>query len=359
MFSLDKNIKKGFTLIEAILYLAIAGTVLYFISGFAFNSIFGKAKIETIQDVNQNSRSVLDEISNAISNSTEVNGATGGSDVAEDGDLCVATGGTSTTTADGYKIHTFTNSGTFRVFSDTCDVEVLVVAGGGGGGGNHGGGGGAGGLVYSSSYSLTEGNKTVTVGSGGNGNNSLSSIVGTRGGNSVFDNITALGGGYGGGYTSLTSPTTGGSGAGGTSRSGYTTGAAKTQTDSGGATGYGNRGGNAVTGQSDWPGGGGGGAGAAGSNATNDGHGGNGGIGLSYDISGTSTYYAGGGGGGGAYTIVGYAGLGGLGGGGAGGVSSTDSVAGTPNTGGGGGGQRNGGGKAGGSGIVIIKYLRN
>jgi type II secretory pathway pseudopilin PulG len=73
MFSLDKNIKKGFTLIEAILYLAIAGTVLYFISGFAFNSIFGKAKIETIQDVNQNSRSVLDEISNAISNSSEVN----------------------------------------------------------------------------------------------------------------------------------------------------------------------------------------------------------------------------------------------------------------------------------------------
>jgi type II secretory pathway pseudopilin PulG len=66
--------KKGFTLIEAILYLAIAGTVLYFISGFAFNSIFGKAKIETVQDVNQNSRSVLDEIGNAVSGATEING---------------------------------------------------------------------------------------------------------------------------------------------------------------------------------------------------------------------------------------------------------------------------------------------
>lgn len=63
---------RGFTLIEAVLYLAIAGTVLYFISGFTFNAIFGKSKIETIQDVNQNNRSVLDEISNTIGDSLGV-----------------------------------------------------------------------------------------------------------------------------------------------------------------------------------------------------------------------------------------------------------------------------------------------
>jgi type II secretory pathway pseudopilin PulG len=66
--------KRGFTLIEAILYLAIAGTVLYFISGFSFNAIFGRAKIETVQDVNQNSRAVLDEISTTIGNAVEING---------------------------------------------------------------------------------------------------------------------------------------------------------------------------------------------------------------------------------------------------------------------------------------------
>lgn len=66
--------KKGFTLIEAILYLAIAGTVLYFISGFAFNAIFGKAKIETVQEINQNSRAVLDEISRSVSDAIEING---------------------------------------------------------------------------------------------------------------------------------------------------------------------------------------------------------------------------------------------------------------------------------------------
>ena len=68
------KLNSGFTLIEAILYLAIAGTVLYFISGFAFNSIFGKAKIDTIQSVNENSQSVLDNMSNSVGNSTEVNG---------------------------------------------------------------------------------------------------------------------------------------------------------------------------------------------------------------------------------------------------------------------------------------------
>ena len=66
--------KRGFTLLEAVLYLAIAGVVVYFISGFAFNAIFGKAKIESIQEVSEGSRSVLDQISSAISNSSEING---------------------------------------------------------------------------------------------------------------------------------------------------------------------------------------------------------------------------------------------------------------------------------------------
>ena len=67
----------GFTLLEAVLYLAIAGTVLYFISGFAFNSFFGKAKVETFQEINRNSQSVLDELSNTIGNSEGVNGLIG------------------------------------------------------------------------------------------------------------------------------------------------------------------------------------------------------------------------------------------------------------------------------------------
>jgi Tfp pilus assembly protein PilE len=70
------NNKKGFTLIEAILYLAIAGTILYFISGFAFNTFFGKSKIEVIQGINQNSRQTLDKIGNTVNDAVEINGMT-------------------------------------------------------------------------------------------------------------------------------------------------------------------------------------------------------------------------------------------------------------------------------------------
>ena len=66
--------KKGFTLLEVVLYLAIAGIVLYFISGFAFNAIFGKAKIDIIQETNQNTRSALDQMNNDIGNAVEING---------------------------------------------------------------------------------------------------------------------------------------------------------------------------------------------------------------------------------------------------------------------------------------------
>lgn len=68
--------KKGFTLIEAVIYLSIAGTILYFISGFSFNIIFGRAKIETIQNVNENARTVLDKINNTIGDAVEVIGVT-------------------------------------------------------------------------------------------------------------------------------------------------------------------------------------------------------------------------------------------------------------------------------------------
>lgn len=70
------QMKQGFTLIEAILYLAIAGTVLYFISGMAFNAIFGGSRIDTLHDINQDSRVILDEINNTVGDATEINGMT-------------------------------------------------------------------------------------------------------------------------------------------------------------------------------------------------------------------------------------------------------------------------------------------
>ncbi len=263
-----------------------------------------------------------------------------------------ATGGT-VTDIGGYRVHTFTGDGSFDVVRGG-DVEVLVVAGGGGGGGRSGGGGGAGGVVYDASFAVAAGQTlTVTVGAGGGGGAGVGEH-GLDGAASVFDSLTAMGGGGGGSDTRQTGAD-GGSGGGGR---------------------YGNNGGTGVSGQGFdggfgtsgvWAGGGGGGAGAAGVDGTAGGEVGDGGPGLVYDISGSDACYAGGGGGGGhdpangrgfATSVAGLP-CGGGNGGATGGKNPGDD--GLPNTGGGGGaGSTNsssgGAGGDGGSGVVIVRY---
>ncbi|NTW32438.1 MAG: hypothetical protein HGB12_07415 [Bacteroidetes bacterium] len=269
----------------------------------------------------------------------------------------------------GYTVHTFTSSGTFTPTNGYGDIEILLVAGGGGGGARYGGGGGAGGLIYYGaespragfSYSVTNTPYTVTVGSGGAGGTMAganANTPGQNGANTVFGNLTAIGGG-GGCSAELISVLNGGSGGGGGND--VTPGTGTSGQGNDGGTGHGN------TGTYPYKGGGGGGAGADGQDSdSNNGYGGDGGIGLAYSISGTSIYYAGGGGGGAhnPYSGKSYS-SGGLGGGGksANYGSKGAGTAGTPNTGGGGGsastdtgGDSSTVGAAGGSGIVIIRY---
>jgi len=118
------------------------------------------------------------------------------------------------TPGNGYKYHTFGSTGTFTVNSGTSNLEVLIVAGGGGGGANiSGGGGGAGGVVYATAYAVAPGTYTVTVGGGGAGAPSPGGTA-SSGTDSVFDLLTADGGGRGGTFPS-TAGQTGGSGGGG------------------------------------------------------------------------------------------------------------------------------------------------
>ena len=262
-----------------------------------------------------------------------------------------------------YWIHTFTSSGTFTP-QTALSCDYLVVAGGGGSAGYNGGGAGAGGLrstvtatggggSLESALSVVSGTAyTVTVGAGGSAGNNASGSRGTNGSNSVFSTITSTGGGTSGSANvtqGVVDGSTGGSGGGaggatgtnatvaaGTANQGYAGG------DNFNSGGYGS--------------GGGGGANAVGANGTTS-VSGNGGAGVATSISGSSVTYAGGGGGG--STIDGATrGTGGSGGGGNGGVSGSAGTAGTTNTGGGGGGgAHNQNGAAGGSGIVIIRYL--
>jgi hypothetical protein len=264
-----------------------------------------------------------------------------------------ATGGSAQDiTVDGvnYRAHTFTSDQNF-VVSEGGEVEYLIVAGGGGGGLDLGGGGGGGG-VRTGTVTLAPGTYSVVIGQGGSGSTSQSN-TGSKGDNSSFNNIIALGGGGGKSRNSGTGNSEGGSGGGG-SFNNTTAGL--------GTAGQGFSGGTAAT----YGCGGGGGGGGTGDNATAPAQGGNGGIGYLSSISGVATYYAAGGGGGGGTSLgtPSGAGAGGLGGGGAGstagGVTPTN---GTANTGGGGGGQGgtsgvgpSGSGGSGGSGIVILRY---
>ena len=209
---------------------------------------------------------------------------------------------------------------------------------------------------------------TVFVGSGGSagsgGSGSSGANIGGNGQNSYINSLVAIGGG-GGGNSQVNSGkgADGGSGGGGS----YDR---PSVAYSSGVSGQGNRGGRSDR-SGYGAGGGGGGAGAIGSNAPAQHRGGPGGIGIQSSISGTATYYAGGGGGGVNHncscSVNNGGGQGGQGGGGNGSSlgygngSYNNGTAGAANTGGGGGGTdpESTTANAGGSGIVIIRYLRN
>ena len=240
---------------------------------------------------------------------------------------------------------TYNSTGSFShtVPSGATAARVMVIGGGGGGGRVIGGGGGAGGMVESNSYPVSPGGTIPgNVGSGAGGAGSRT-VSGSKGVNSVFGSITAIGGG-GGSSWDAAAPNAGGSGGGGSNnRPG---GAPGGQGDFNpvNATGYGNPGYN-YTGAI---GGGGGGAGSGSTNPRSTG-----GDSRNNDISGSTVAYAGGGGGGGYGNPNGTGGGGGAGSGGGNGGNATG------NRGSGGGGgyfppDYNGG--SGGSGIVIIAY---
>ena len=286
-----------------------------------------------------------------------------------------ATGGDVTVEpGNGYKYHTFTNSGDFVSGPNAGTVEVLIVGGGGGGGdyagtGNAGGAGGAGGLVHHAALTLSASTTyPIVVGNGGPDSPSPNgTYVGGNGDDSTAFGMTAKGGGGGGGYTE--NGTTGGSGGGGVG-SGPANQTAQNVPfqPSPDFSQFGNAGGTGNAGAGDF--GGGGGAGAAGSPHGN-GLGGPGGVGRQYPqftgnlfgVPGLNPFngYFAGGGGGGNYP-GGAPGTGGLGGGGGPNnnpqsPTDTQPIPGTNGTGGGGaGGSFNQSGGNGGKGIVVIRY---
>jgi len=253
-------------------------------------------------------------------------------------------------------------------FSTTTDHTWLVVGGGASGGRGNAGGGGAGGYRAGASLSLTGGNTyTITVGVGGTsvtGNNpgvvggdsilsgtGITTITSTGGGEGANDNSDAGDGGSGGG----------GGYNGGDAGAGNTPAITPISGETTTVQGY--AGGSSTTIGPQHGASGGGGASAVGANGTNS-AGGDGGVGVSNDITGSATWYAGGGGGttNSDNTANGNYGAGANGrtqGGGGFGDTNQGSGYGdaTANTGGGGGGGQGADSGIGGTGIVILRRL--
>ena len=307
----------------------------------------------------------------------------------------------------GYVYHTFGTPGTFTCTNQN-EIEVLVVGGGGATGAFCTGGAGGGGVVHATSYLVTAGDHTITIGDGGVTTSPGPDTSAGKGGDSYFGSpgparLTGYGGGRGAKWPTATFPyedpnpdnnsTTGGSGAGGVRNgpwpgngapSTFYNGKAATQVNPlnqdapGTVTNYGNPGGNGGgASPNSLVGGGGGGAGGAG----DDFPGSDGGVGQRFPgfaypdcfsppylpnltpASPTNDHYAGGGGGArhlaGQGSSDGTPTSGGYGGGGDGGngqpVRETDGVDYLGGGGGDGGGYESTGSN-GGKGIVIIRY---
>lgn len=261
-----------------------------------------------------------------------------------------------------FRIHTFTEDGTFTMPTNGM-VEVLLVGGGGGGGeclygqnSNYqgGAGGGAGGVVHVTNLLLAAGSHAITIGAGGG--------IGTNGEDTVAFDRVAHGGGAGARYDGRSTVTKepygnigsdGGSGGGSTHARRDATMAS--EPIPGGQAVYaaeGNLGHDGgvcthVYGASGGGGAGGVGGDTAGATGSSPGCGG---IGIACSITGREVYYAGGGAG---YRNTQQA-DGGLGGGGACERLSDGTSAARPGEDGLGGGGC--GGAVGGKGVVIIRY---
>jgi len=232
-----------------------------------------------------------------------------------------------------YRVHVFT-SGDDEIYIDEAgELEYLIVGGGGAGGADHGGGGG-GGEVLADTAVFSRGVLAVHVGAGGTPGTGRGNF-GTNGEASNLGEIIAAGGGRGGQYDNV-SGADGASGGGGAS---YSTGGAGGAAEVDGVTGYAGANGN------NSGAGGGGGAGAVGQQSE-------GGAGVASDITGVSLVYGSGGGGADRSDGAGGAGAGN------GNAYTGGKTAGAANRGGGGGGDTSmQPGSAGGSGIVVIRYI--
>jgi hypothetical protein len=274
------------------------------------------------------------------------------------------------TQSGGYFYHTFLSSGNLNNPFENLAVSVYAISGGGSASTSyHGGGGGGAGGFSEANETLAAGDYVIAVGAGASTTTSTNATA-TKGNSTTISILNTNIPGGGGGVTNWVNAAVGDGASGG----GACNISGNVNWSGSGINGLGKNGGSSVATDLTYAGGGGGGFSVAGQNSQSVNYGGTGGSGTSQPSlaaatgTGDSGYYCGGGAGGidGQAVGAGYGNevQGGSGGGGDSGVwfGTPDGHAGLVNTGGGGGApcsKGSGDGGAGGSGLVIFRYLES
>ena len=154
-----------------------------------------------------------------VGNTAATNTNTVGGNTIFNGLTALGGGASTSVTSGSAQLNGGSGGGALFGANVSAPINVLLVGGGGGGAGNAGAGGGAGGVINVLATIAQGTVYGVTIGNGGIGGSSTSPFSGTNGGNTVFNGLTALGGGAGGAYNTAISTSvngaSGGSGGGG------------------------------------------------------------------------------------------------------------------------------------------------
>jgi len=154
-----------------------------------------------------------------VGNTAATNTNTVGGNTIFNGLTALGGGASTSVTSGSAQLNGGSGGGALFGANVSAPINVLLVGAGGGGGGNAGAGGGAGGVINVLATIAQGTVYSVTIGSGGIGGSGTAPFSGTNGGNTVFNGLTALGGGAGGAYNTAISTSvngaSGGSGGGG------------------------------------------------------------------------------------------------------------------------------------------------
>ena len=117
--------RKGFTLIEFLIYIAIVSSILVLMSGFLWNIVFGNIKETAYQEVQQNGRFALTKISQEIKKATGIISPANPGDVSDSLTVLMADGSNTIFSVTGDKLRITQGSPSVSFYLTSDEVKII------------------------------------------------------------------------------------------------------------------------------------------------------------------------------------------------------------------------------------------